>query len=83
MGEQGKHIDPCVKLVFIQPQAHIPFLFLILFFMCSLLRVLEGKKKKKKKLSHFDPLIIMICLELSRHSIKSFISKLVKHDSFS
>lgn len=38
---------------------------------------------RQKKLSHSDPLIIMTCLELSRHSRKSFISKLVKHDSFS
>ena len=71
---------PICKTCFYSTQAHILLLFLILFFMCFLLRVLEGKKKKKK--SHFEPLIFVTCLERSRHSTKSFISKLVKHESF-
>ena len=70
---------PVCKACFYSTQAHILLLFLILFFMHSLLRVLEDKKKKK---SHFEPLIFVTCLEHSRHSTKSFISKLVKHESF-
>ena len=80
MGEQGKHIDPCL---YSTPGTHSAPLSDLVFHVFFAKGLGRQKKKKKKKLSHFDPLIIMICLELSRHSIKSFISKLVKHDSFS
>ena len=42
----------------------------------------KGLGRKKKK-SHFEPLIMMTCLELSRHSTKWFISKFARHENFS